>query len=68
MRAREATSSARLSVLAIAVAASSVKSAMRCSVPPGNGPRRDKATIAPQRRPLTWMGLATAERSPSRRA
>ena len=60
MRAREAASSARLEALAIAIASSSVNSAIRSSVSSGSGPSRELATIAPQRVPATTTGLPTA--------
>ncbi len=57
------SSSAR--ALAIAMAASSMKSAMRDSVPAGKSSCEVAATVTPQRRPPTTMGVATPARMPS---
>ena len=51
--------------LAIAVAASSMKSAMRDSVPGGKSSREVAATVTPQERPPTTIGVPTAARRPS---
>ena len=62
IRAREAARSDRAWTLEIAVATNSVKSAIRDSASSGIGSARDvPAAIAPQRRPLTTIGLPTAE-------
>jgi hypothetical protein len=61
-------SSARASALAMATATSSVKSAIRRSVPDGSGSVLLATIIAPQRRPSTTIGLPTEERMPTRRA
>ena len=58
----------RASASATATATSSVKSAIRPSVPGGSGSVLLRTTIAPQRRPSTTIGLATEERTPARRA
>ena len=65
-RAREAVSWARLSALAIAVATSSVKPAMRCSVSAGSRPCRAPTAIAPHRRPSTTIGAEIPDRMPFR--
>jgi hypothetical protein len=68
-RAREAARAERLSAFAIAVATSSVESAICDSVSGGNGvPRLDDAAIAPHSRPPTTIGQPTDERIPSARA
>ena len=67
-RAREAASSARLCALLIAVATSSVNSAIRVSVAAENGSGLcDAATLIPHTRPSTWIGTATDARIPRRR-
>ena len=45
----------------------SVNSVIRCSVSGGSGPCPDPTAMAPHSRPSTWIGRATADRSPSRR-
>ena len=65
MRTREASSSARLSALAIEVASSSVNLARRASVSVGSGCSPEEATpITPHRRPSTMIGVPTDERTP----
>ena len=65
-RPREATTSARASALAPAVATSSVKSAICDSVSGGNGTSRVvEAAITPHIRPPTTIGQPTEERMPS---
>ena len=58
-------SSCSARALAIAVAASSMKSAIRDSVPAGKSSCEVAATVTPQRRPPTTMGVATPARMPS---
>ena len=64
---RLSSSWARPSAFAIAVPTSSVKPAMRCSVSAGKRSRRVPTAIAPHRCPSTMIGVATADRIPSRR-
>ena len=60
--ARDAVSWARLSAFAMAVAMSSVNSAMRPSVPTGIRSGADQAeAIAPQSRPATTIGTPILE-------
>ena len=55
-------------MLEIEVATSSVNSPIRSSVPAGSGSGRgDAATITPQTRPSTTIGVPTAERMPRSR-
>ena len=69
MRAREAASCSRASALAIACAASSAKSPRRVSVVGGRGSWLRRAiAIAPQTRPATVIGAATADCRPSLRS
>ena len=64
MRARDAFSSARLSVFAIAVATSSVNPLSLSSLPGGGGSSPVDATaITPQSLPSTVIGTATTERT-----
>ena len=65
MRAREAASCSRAAALASAWAASSAKSAIRCSVPGGNGRASTfETTTAPHRRPPSVIGAATTLPTP----
>jgi hypothetical protein len=64
-RARDAASSVRLSVLAMAVATISVNAVSRCSVSAGSSPVREATPMLPHRRDSTRIGLATADRMPS---
>ena len=68
IRARDASSSARLSVFAIAVATSSVNSASRLSVSGGGGSSVVETTAGPPERPSTKTGAPTDERQPKCRA
>jgi hypothetical protein len=66
IRALEAASSSRACVLAMTVAASSVKSAIWASVPAGSGSGRlELTTVAPHSRTSTLTGQATDDRMPS---
>jgi hypothetical protein len=67
MRLREAASCDLLSAFAIAVATSSVNSAICCSASAGNRSRVVPAAIAPQSEPPTMIGTATVHRTPNRR-
>ena len=66
MRARDAVSWARLSALAIAVARSSVNSAMRPSIPSGTVPALSSGDVTPQRRPSTTIGAPSLVCHPPR--
>ena len=69
IRARDAATSVRASAFAIAVATSSVNSAICDSVSGGNGVALlDEAAMTPQRRPSTTIGQPTDERIPKLRA
>ena len=68
IRAREAARSERAWMLEIEAATSSVNSPIRSSVPAGTGSGCvETATMAPQSRPSTTIGVPTAERMPGSR-
>ena len=64
---RLVSSAARFCALATAVPIRSVNCVMRCSVSGGSSACADPTAIAPHSRPLTWIGMAAADLSPSRR-
>ena len=66
MRARDAISSRCASVFAIACETSSANAAIRCSASAGGGGSSSivETVMAPQRRPLTRIGAATAAFTP----
>jgi uncharacterized protein involved in propanediol utilization len=69
IRARDAASCSRASTFASAAVTSSAKLLIRSSVPVGNAYGSSLvAMIAPQRRPATWIGAPTTERTPNSRS